>query len=81
MSKVSNVIRSSAVAAALLVSFVALLVSAAQDQAGLRRMLTSKLEEKFLTACEWFTDFDLAKKESKDTGKPIFAYFTRSFDY
>ena len=34
---------------------------------------------------EWFTggglitDFDLAKEQSKKTGKPIFAYFTRTY--
>ena len=77
----SNVIRTWAVAAAILVSLVALPTAAAQDQAELRMLLSSKLEEKFLSACEWFTDFDLAKKESKENGKPIFAYFTRSYAY
>ncbi|MFT4842744.1 MAG: hypothetical protein ACI8UD_001945 [Planctomycetota bacterium] len=27
----------------------------------------------------WVTDFDAAKAEAKKTGKPIFAYFTRTY--
>jgi len=27
----------------------------------------------------WMTDFDAAKARSAETGKPIFAYFTRSY--
>ena len=27
----------------------------------------------------WVTDFDVAKAEAEKTGKPIFAYFTRTY--
>lgn len=28
---------------------------------------------------DWLTDFDAAKAEAAKTGKPIFAYFTRTY--
>ena len=33
----------------------------------------------WFTGGGWITDFDLAKEQSKKTGKPIFAYFTRTY--
>lgn len=38
-----------------------------------------KLKEPFLAKAAWTTDYDKARKDSKDSGKPIFAYFTRSY--
>jgi hypothetical protein len=33
----------------------------------------------WFTGGGWITDFALAKAKSKETGKPIFAYFTRTY--
>ena len=33
----------------------------------------------WLEKAPWILDFDAAKAESKKSGKPIFAYFTRSY--
>ena len=39
-----------------------------------------KLASAFLDNGNWFTDYDKARAEAKKTGKPIFGYFTRSFE-
>ncbi len=38
-----------------------------------------KLAEEFLKKAPWITDYDKARAEAKKTGKPVFAYFTRSY--
>lgn len=38
-----------------------------------------KLAEPWLKNADWILDYDKARKESELTGKPIFAYFTRSY--
>ncbi len=38
-----------------------------------------KLQEPFLKNGDWITDYEKALKESEETGKPIFAYMTRSY--
>lgn len=59
------------------VGFVLLASAAyAQDFEALR---DKKLKEPFLSKAGWITDYDKAREESKKTGKPIFAYFTRSY--
>jgi hypothetical protein len=60
---------------------LALLVALQQDQAVLKEKLDKKLAEAWLTKAAWNTDFDKAKEESKKSGKPILAYFTRSYAY
>ena len=50
--------------------------SAAQS---LEENYKKKCEKEFLTKANWFRSFDKAKAESAKTGKPIFAYLTRSF--
>ena len=37
------------------------------------------LDHPFRHAANWLTDFSAAKAEAKRTGKPIFAYFSRSY--
>ena len=56
----------------------------AQDDAASRqqKLIARKkaaLEKPFLDGAKWITDFDAAKAAAKTTGKPIFAYFSRSF--
>jgi hypothetical protein len=43
------------------------------------RKRDAKLAEAWLTKAPWFTDYDKAREEAKASGKPIFAYFTRSY--
>lgn len=38
-----------------------------------------KLEKDFVKKIKWVQDYDEALKKSKETGKPIFGYFTRSY--
>ena len=56
----------------------------AQDDAASRQQVLiarkkAALEKPFLGVAKWTTDFDAAKAQAKQTGKPIFAYFSRSF--
>ena len=52
-------------------------VARAQDS--LEDKLQKKLKEPFLAKAAWVMEFEKAKAESKKAGKPIFAYFTRSY--
>ena len=38
-----------------------------------------KLNESWVKKADWITDFDKARATAKASGKPIFAYFTRSY--
>ena len=49
------------------------------DQAELLAKRTDKLEGEWLKNADWITDYDKARDTAKETGKPIFAYFTRSY--
>ena len=48
----------------------------AQD---LESNLKEKLGKEFMRNAAWNIDYDIAKAKAKETGKPIFAYFTRSY--
>jgi hypothetical protein len=52
---------------------------AQDDQEQFKKNLEHKLEQPFLKNATWITDYDEAKAASKKSGKPIFAYFTRSY--
>ncbi len=52
---------------------------AASRQQKLIARKQAALEQPFLNNAKWITDFAAAKAEAKQTGKPIFAYFSRSF--
>lgn len=45
----------------------------------LQEQLDKKLAGEWLSNASWLTSFDDAKAQAKETGKPIFAYFTRSY--
>jgi predicted methyltransferase len=49
------------------------------QQAKLKEKRAAKLAESWVTATPWITDFDAAQAKSKETGKPIFGYFSRSY--
>ena len=48
-----------------------------QEQLIARR--EAKLAEPFIENADWVTDYDQALAMAKKSGKPIFAYFSRSF--
>ncbi len=56
----------------------AALTSAAYAQT-MEERRDKKLAEPWVTFVNWVTDYDKALAESKESGKPIFAYFTRSY--
>jgi hypothetical protein len=55
------------------------LASTAAAQETMEQKRDKKLALPFLKKAAWHTDYDKAREESKKSGKPIFAYFTRSY--
>lgn len=51
------------------------------DQEELKARKAAKLGEPWLQNADWILDYEEAKAKSAETGKPIFAYFTRSFAF
>ena len=51
----------------------------AQDQEKMKANYAAMLEHDWYTGGGWTTDFAAAKAKAKETGKPIFAYFTRTY--
>ena len=64
---------------ALVVGLAGIDTTVAQEQEVLRQKLEDKLAEEWVTLQEWTTDYDLARRRSAESGKLIFAYFTRSY--
>lgn len=60
-----------------LLMMLALLASPPQDR--LEQMRDKKLNAAFMKHAPWITDYDEALAKSKESGKPIFAYFSRSY--
>ena len=69
----------SLLAALFLVIAPVLAAAQTQSQEDLKKRHEKTLQEPFLKKAPWFLDYDNALAEAKKTGKPIFAYFTRSF--
>jgi len=55
--------------------------AAGQSEADLREKYEKKLADEWIQANDWITDYDEARAQAEETGKPIFAYFTRSYAY
>lgn len=55
-----------------------LLGSVAAGQ-GMAERKQAKLAEAWLQKNPWLTNYDAALAESRTSGRPIFAYFTRSY--
>lgn len=53
----------------------------AQDVSELERKRDEKLAAKWFTSNPWTNDYDQARKQAQESGKVIFAYFTRSYAY
>ncbi len=51
----------------------------AQDQKTLEQQRADKQAKAVFAKAPWTFDYDKARAEAKKTGKPIFAYFTRSY--
>jgi hypothetical protein len=51
-------------------------IVSAQD---MESRLEEKLAKDFIKNADWEMDFDAAKAKAKESGKLIFAYFTRSY--
>ena len=64
---------------AFLPALLALAATAQQNQDALIQKRDAKLKAAFLGKAAWITDFDKARETAKKSGRPIFAYFTRSY--
>lgn len=49
------------------------------NEADLRAKRAAKVAEAWFTSNPWTDDYDVARQRSKETGKVIFGYFTRSY--
>ena len=58
---------------------IGLLCAQGPSQSNLEVMRDAKLAEKWVSAAPWVTDYDEALAQAQQTGKPVFAYFTRSY--
>ncbi len=69
--------------AALSAVLVALCASpaAAQNVDELRAKYETKIGEDWFTSNGWSDDYDLVRERAVESGKVIFAYFTRSYSY
>ena len=66
-----------------LLAVASLAVSACgqKSQEELIKSREAKLAHEWLELADWNLDYDEARAEAKKTGKPIFAYFSRSYAY
>lgn len=55
-----------------------LFVGSAHGQ-DLEEKYDAKLKKKFMSTIKWEQNLEEAMRKSKETGKPIFGYFTRSY--
>jgi ribosomal protein S17E len=56
-----------------------LALAAAAGAQDMEDRFKEKLAKDFVKNAEWVLDYDEAQKKAKETKKPIFAYFTRSY--
>lgn len=66
---------------AILLAATAILAATvvAQDRSILEKKRDAKMAEKWIALNPWVPDHDKALAASARTGKPVFAYFTRSY--
>ena len=69
-------LRMTALAAAL-AGLCAAQAQPSQEQ--LKQQRTEKMAKEVFKKADWTFDYDKARADAKKTGKPIFAYFTRSY--
>ncbi len=64
----------------LISTFMLLVFTGADDkQADLKAKLEKKLKAKFVETGGWLLDYQEARRQAEEQGKPIFVYFTRTF--
>jgi hypothetical protein len=56
-----------------------LALAAAAGAGELEDSLQAKLDKPFVKNAAWITDYEQAQAKAKELKKPIFAYFTRSY--
>jgi len=49
------------------------------DQEKMKASYAEMQTHSWFTGGSWITDFDAAKAKARQSGKPIFAYFTRTY--
>ena len=64
---------------ALIVLAQPVLAQRTYDQDKMKASYAEMQTHAWFTGGGWITDFDVAKATAKKTGKPIFAYFTRTY--
>ncbi len=65
--------------AIVLLSLGVLLPAQNKSQEQLVELRTEKLAKEVFKKASWVVDYDAARRRAKESGKPIFAYFTRSY--
>ncbi len=65
--------------AGLLMTATASVAVAMDETEELTKKYDAKVSEAWFTEGGWTDDYEAAKKQSQETGKPIIAYFTRSY--
>ena len=63
-----------------LLLLAAVLPAQIADQETLIERRDKKIEAPFMEHALWHTDYDDAREQAEESGKPIFAYFTRSYE-
>ena len=57
----------------------ALAQRAMPSQEQLKQQRADKVAEDWYTSAGWIDDYDVAREKAKESGKLIFAYFTRTY--
>ena len=65
--------------AIVLLSLGMLLPAQNKSQEQLVELRTEKLATEVFKKAPWVVDYDAARKQAKESGKPLFVYFTRSY--
>jgi hypothetical protein len=76
---VRSFLASAAAAAVLAASATALAQHAPPSQEEMKKRYEEKVGEAWFKDGGWTDDFDAARAAAKSSGKPILAYFTRSY--
>lgn len=72
-----SIVKTLSIAAAVFLAFSS--IASAQSNDDLKKRKEKELQEPFLKKAAWILDYDKALAAAKKSGKPIFAYFTRSY--
>ncbi len=66
---------------ALFIASTTVVASAQGSQEDLKAKYEKKISEDWYTSAGWITDYEVALAKSKETGKPIVGYFSRSYSF